>query len=231
MDKVRRHPWEVADAARPSQKPPQWTNPEDIHSKVADRRTVILRWFPRDVPAALCVFPALPVEPVEVGHVTPSSLLLAPSQQHSLTESTLRDQMNVCGFHLKRLFLEPWTKWFDLLKTSRLSFTQHSAWVTVVLHNANSFYNPSFFILTAATVRSPQPLVLHGDLWPLTSGCKQVEAGEVTGEWGAFALIGGLKKQNPTALGVGGGISGQQEIRIEFKLFSCQFELILLFNS
>lgn len=53
----------------------------------------------------------------------------------------------------------------------------------------------------------------------------------MTGEWGVFALIGGLKKQNPTALGVEGGISGQQEIRIEFTLFSCQFELILLFNS
>lgn len=174
----------------------------------------LLQWFSHDVPAALCVFPVPPVEPVEVGHVTPSSLLLAPSQQHSSKESTLSDPTHVCGFHPKCLFLEPWTKWFDLWKTSRFSFIPRSAWVTVVLHNANSFYNPSFFILTAATVRSPQPLVLHGDLWPLTSGCKQVEAGEVTGEWGVFALIGGLKKQNPTALGVEGGISGQQEIRI-----------------
>lgn len=167
----------------------------------------LLRWFSHDLPAALCVFPVPPVEPVEVGHVTPSSVLLAPSQQHSLKDSALSDQINVCGFHLKRLVLEPWTKWCNLLKTSRVSFIRRSAWVTVVLHNASSFLQPSFFILAAATVRSPQPLVLRGDLWPLTSGRKQVEAGEVTGEWGVFALIGGLKKQNPTALGVEGGES------------------------
>lgn len=149
----------------------------------------LLQWFSHDVPAALCVFPVPPVEPVEVGHVTPSSLLLAPSQQHSLKDSTLSDQISVCAFHVKRLFLEPWTKWFILRKTSHVFlYIQPSPRVTVVLHNANSFYNPSFFILTAATVRSPQPLVLHGDLWPLTSGCKQVEAGEVTGEWGGYLL-------------------------------------------